>query len=230
MRFLIFLLCILATIELNAQDEKAPELSSYKEKASYTVGFDVGLNLRKQESDLDMEVVVRGILDAYKGKQHPLDQEEIRAVMTVYLKELEKKQIAKWQELGRSNLKAGEDFLKQNRSAEGVVQLESGLQYKIERKGTGETPTVKSQVKVHFRSKNLKGQELDNTYKAQKPIAFTVGGALRGWSEALQRMKVGGKWTIYIPSSLAYGPNGFQPLVGPNETLILEFELLEIVK
>jgi len=222
-------LCVFAA-NLTGQEPAEGELASFKDKSSYSVGYELGSNLASQEMDLDVKLVLRGLADAYQGKKHLLEEEDLRAVMTVYLDQLQKKQMEKWQVLSRENLKKGESFLKKNRLLEGVKELESGLQIKVEKAGDGATPKLTDRVKVHVRSTNVDGQELDNTYKAGEPVVFAAGGAMKGWVEALQRMKVGDKWTLYVPSNLGYGPDGFPPLVGPNETLIFEFELLEIVK
>ena len=218
------------TAGVSGQETSDGELASFKDKASYSVGYELGGNLAAQEMDLDVKLILRGLADAYQGKKHQLDEEDLRAVMTVYLDQLQKKQQEKWQTLSRENLKKGESFLKKNRLLEGVKELESGLQIKVLKAGDGATPKLTDRVKVHVRSTNVDGRELDNTYKVGEPVVFAVGGAMKGWVEALQRMKAGDKWTLYVPSQLSYGPEGFPPLVGPNETLIFEFELLEIVK
>ena len=129
---------------------------------------------------------------------------------------------------GEANLKAGEAFLAKNAEQEGVVVLDSGLQYKVVEAGDGATPTADDVVEVHYRGTLIDGTEFDSSYARGESITFPVGGVIAGWTEALQLMPVGSKWELYIPSDLAYGPGGTQGAIGPNQALIFEVELLGI--
>lgn len=120
-------------------------------------------------------------------------------------------------------------FLEANAEKDGVVVLPSGLQYKVLEKGKGPTPKATDRVKVHYRGTLVNGKEFDSSYKRGQPAAFAVTGVIKGWTEALQLMKVGGKWELYIPHELAYGKRGFPPTIPPDSTLIFQVELLGIV-
>ena len=126
-------------------------------------------------------------------------------------------------------LKAGEEFLAANAKKDGIKTTESGLQYKIEKEGTGAIPADTSVVRVHYKGTLIDGTEFDSSYKRGEPTEFPVNRVIKGWTEALQLMPVGSKWTLYIPSNLAYGPQGARGAIGPNETLIFEVELIDIV-
>ena len=132
-------------------------------------------------------------------------------------------------ELNEKALKAGEEFLAANAKKDGIKTTESGLQYKIEKEGTGAIPADTSVVRVHYKGTLIDGTEFDSSYKRGEPTEFPVNRVIKGWTEALQLMPVGSKWTLYIPSNLAYGPQGARGAIGPNETLIFEVELIDIV-
>lgn len=129
---------------------------------------------------------------------------------------------------GSDNAAKGEAFLAENAKKEGVNVLPSGLQYKTEREGTGASPKATDTVEVHYRGTLLDGTEFDSSYKRGKPISFPLNGVIPGWTEGLQLLKEGGKAILYIPSKLAYGPQGAGGIIGPNETLIFEVELLRV--
>ena len=125
-------------------------------------------------------------------------------------------------------IERAEKFLMENKAKEGVKTLPSGLQYKVIKDGDGKTPTLTDTVSTHYRGTLLDGSEFDSSYKRNKPAEFPVSGVIKGWTEALQLMKEGAKWTLYVPAKLAYGERGFPPVIGPNETLIFEIELLKV--
>jgi FKBP-type peptidyl-prolyl cis-trans isomerase FklB len=128
------------------------------------------------------------------------------------------------------NRQAGEAFLAQNKSQAGVMTTPSGLQYKVITEGTGPKPTLADQVKAHYAGRLVNGKEFDSSYKRGEPATFPLGGVIRGWQEGLQLMSVGSKYELYVPGDMGYGPGGFPPDIGPNEVLIFEVELLEIIK
>jgi FKBP-type peptidyl-prolyl cis-trans isomerase len=131
-------------------------------------------------------------------------------------------------ESGRKNVEKANEFLKTNKEAEGVQTTKSGLQYRVVKAGKGKTPTLTSTVKVHYEGKLLDGTVFDSSIKRNEPIEFPVNGVIAGWTEALQRMKVGDKWILFIPPGLAYGEQGSPPDIGPNELLTFEVELLDV--
>jgi FKBP-type peptidyl-prolyl cis-trans isomerase FklB len=132
------------------------------------------------------------------------------------------------QEAGAANKKEGETFLAGNKAKPGIVTLPSGLEYKIEKEGTGPKPTASDSVVCNYRGTLIDGKEFDSSYKRGQPATFPVSGVIKGWTEALQLMPVGSKWQLFVPSDLAYGDRGAGPDIGPGATLVFEVELLSI--
>lgn len=132
------------------------------------------------------------------------------------------------QSSGEKNQMQGETFLAANKTKSGVVTLPSGLQYKVITEGQGKQPTKSDTVTVNYAGTLIDGTEFDSSYKRGEPISFPVGGVIPGWTEALQLMKVGSTWELYIPAELAYGSRGAPPVIGPNQTLIFKVELLGV--
>ena len=157
-----------------------------------------------------------------------LSEEEMRTVMTAFQKEMAAKQAEMMKSQGEKNKKEGEAFLAENKKKEGVKTLASGLQYKVIKEGTGKTPKATDKVSTHYQGTLIDGTEFDSSYKRGEPATFPVNGVIPGWTEALQLMKVGSKWQLFVPSKLAYGEKGAGPIIGPNAVLIFTVELLAI--
>ena len=209
-----------------AQD--APELKTEKEKRSYALGMTVGTNLQKQSVDVDLELYIQGLKDAHSGSQTLLTEEEARVTVSELQNELRSKQSGLQAEKAEKNKNDGEAFLAENKTREGVVTLESGLQYKVLKAGDGKKPTADDTVAVHYRGTLIDGTEFDSSYKRNQSATLAVNKVIKGWSEALQLMPAGSKWQLFIPSSLAYGVRGAGSNIGPNSTLLFEVELLSI--
>ncbi|MBI4463519.1 MAG: FKBP-type peptidyl-prolyl cis-trans isomerase [Acidobacteria bacterium] len=211
-----------------AQD--APALESQKEKQSYALGMTVGTNLQKQSVEVDLDLYIQGLQAAFSGSQTLLTDEEARVAVNDLQNELKQKQNALRSEIPMKNKKDGEAFLAENKDTEGVVTLESGLQYKMLEAGYGPKPTLADTVVAHYRGTLLDGTEFDSSYKRGQPASFPVNKVIKGWSEALQLMPIGSKWQLFIPSNLAYGARGAGrgSTIGPNSTLVFEVELLSI--
>jgi FKBP-type peptidyl-prolyl cis-trans isomerase len=150
-------------------------------------------------------------------------------VYMAWQQKMRAKMAAKQKKEAAENLAAGTAFLEANKKKEGVKVLPDGLQYKIIKEGTGPTPTADDKVKTNYRGTLIDGTEFDSSYKRNRPAEFNVKGVIKGWTEALELMKVGAKWELFIPPNLAYGERG-RPGIPPNSTLIFEIELLDIVK
>ncbi|HSR63108.1 MAG TPA: FKBP-type peptidyl-prolyl cis-trans isomerase, partial [Gammaproteobacteria bacterium] len=150
--------------------------------------------------------------------------EEMKTVLSDYQNKLKQERTAR----ADDNLNSGEKFLEENGKKEDVVELDSGLQYKVIKKGTGEKPQSDSNVKVHYHGTLINGEVFDSSYERGEPVDLTVNQVIKGWQEALTKMPVGSKWKVYIPSKLAYGERGAGDVIGPNETLIFDIELLAI--
>lgn len=208
--------------------EKKIELNDQKAKVSYSIGMSLGTDFKAQGIEIDPDVMVQAIKDVSAGGKTMMTEEEVHKVITDFQKELAAKQEAKAKEGGIKNLKDGADFLAENGKKEGVVTLPSGLQYKIEKKGTGKKPGAKDTVTVHYKGTLINGTEFDSSYKRGEPVSFPVGGVIPGWTEALQLMEEGSKWQLFIPANLAYGERGAGAQIGPNSTLIFDVELLKV--
>ncbi len=205
-------------------------LKTQKDKVSYALGANLGMNLHNQSVDVDTAIVLRGLKDALAGGKLLLTDDEAKAALTQLQTDLRNKQMEKMKEAADLNKKAGTYFLEANKAKEGVVTLPSGLQYKILTAGTGPKPAATDTVSCNYRGTLLDGTEFDSSYKRGQPASFPVSGVIKGWTEALQLMPVGSKWQLFIPSDLAYGDRGADPRsgIGPGATLIFEVELLSI--
>jgi FKBP-type peptidyl-prolyl cis-trans isomerase len=208
---------------------KAVSLESEMDKVSYAIGSQIGQNFKRQGIEIKLDILVQGIKDALEGKDPALSQEEIRQVMMDFQKKLRAKMQERRTAEGAKSLAEGAAFLEANKNKEGVKALPSGLQYKVIKEGTGNIPTLNDRVKTHYRGRLIDGTEFDSSFKRGKPAEFAVRGVIKGWTEALQLMKEGTKWELYIPPDLAYGERGTRG-IPPNATLIFVIELLEVVK
>lgn len=216
-----------------AQDDEGTtkeELQTLKDKASYAIGFNIGSDVSNEDLGLNMDLVIKGIMDAAAGRDNILSTEELQGVMQAFQKELMEKEQAQREALAQKNLTDGVAYLEQNALKDGVKQLENGIQYKVITEGDGASPTKESNVKVHYKGTLPNGDEFDSSYTRGEPATFNVSGVIRGWTEILPRMKVGAKWQVVIPSGLAYGPQGIGQDIGPNQVLVFEIELLEILE
>jgi len=216
-------------IVVQATAEKTEILKTETEKVSYIIGTQIARNFKAQNVEVDLDKLMMGLKDALNGDKLVMSQDEMTKVYTAWQQKMRAKIAAKKKKEAAENLAAGTAFLEANKAKEGVKVLPSGLQYKVIREGTGNTPTADDKVKTHYRGTLIDGTEFDSSYSRNKPAEFPVKGVIKGWTEALQHMKEGAKWELYIPANLAYGERG-RPNIPPNSTLIFEIELLEIVK
>jgi FKBP-type peptidyl-prolyl cis-trans isomerase FklB len=204
--------------------EKAPPLNDAKDKASYSIGLNIGQNLKRQGVELNPDAMVAGLKDGLGGMKPALTEDQIKEAMTSLEKDMEQKQEA----AAQKNVAAGEKFLAENKTKPGVKTTASGLQYKVEKEGKGAQPKATDTVSVNYRGTLIDGTEFDSSYKRGQPATFPVGGVIKGWTEALQLMKVGSKYQLFIPASLGYGARGAGRDIAPNSTLIFDVELLEV--
>lgn len=204
-----------------------PDLKDAKQRLSYSIGADIGGNFKRQEIEVDPKVLAIGLADALAGKT-ALTEAEIRETLTKFQTEMRGKMEAKRKTDGEKNLKDGEAFLAANAKKEGVKTLPSGLQYKVLKSGSGKTPKATDTVKTHYHGTLIDGTVFDSSVERGEPVEFPVNGVIPGWTEALQLMKEGDKWQLFVPAKLAYGERGAGGKIGPNSTLIFEVELLSI--
>ncbi len=206
------------------------KLDTEMNKASYTIGTQMGSQIAPIKEMIDQDALILGLQDSIAGKEPQLSREDMQTTMQAFQKNMMEKQQAKHQELSSKNAAEGEKFLADNKSKDGVKTTESGLQYIIIEAGSGDTPAATDTVVTHYTGTLLDGKVFDSSYKRNSPATFPVNGVIKGWTEALQMMKVGAKWKLFIPSELAYGERGAGADIGPNQVLIFEIELLEIKK
>lgn len=199
------------------------ELKTDPEKNGYSLGYDIGRSLKRKLVEVDAGAAGRGLQDALGGAEPALPEQEIQQRFDGLRQESARK-------IPEKNLKDGEAFLARNKGAKGVKTTASGLQYKIITAGKGKRPGADDTVTVNYRGTLIDGTEFDSSYKRGQPATFPVKGVIPGWTEALQLMKEGSKWMLYVPSNLAYAERGAGPMIGPNSALVFEVELLSINK
>jgi FKBP-type peptidyl-prolyl cis-trans isomerase FklB len=216
--------CI-ASIAL-AQDKA--QLKDQKDKASYSIGYDIGETFKKQNIDLNPDALFGGLKDALAGKEASMNKEERDKTLQAFQKEMMEKQIAASKEAASKNTAEGEKFLAENKKKTDVKTTASGLQYKVIKEGSGPSPKETDTVVVNYKGTLIDGTEFDSSYKRNEPATFQVNRVIKGWIEGLQLMKPGAKYQLFIPSSLAYGERGAGQLIGPNATLIFDVELMSI--
>ena len=224
-----------ATLDSTSKDVGAPAttakglaLPSTADKVDYTLARNLVMNLKEQGVEINQAALLRGIEDAVSGATPLCTDEEGRAAMAELRTELMNAQKAKDTAEAESNKKAGDAFLAENKTKEGVVALPSGVQYKVLKEGTGKTPTAESTVVTQYRGTLIDGTEFDSSYSRNQPATFRVNEVIKGWTEVLQLMKEGAQWQVVIPAELAYGPQRRGPKIAPNSTLIFDLELLEV--
>ena len=219
-------------------DEPVGPLKNLKDKVSYAIGLNIGRNMLRDGVDIDADLLATGIKAAMTEKDNKplLSEEQIREVIVAFQAEMEKKAVAmaakqaeERKVAAEKNKKDGDAFLEANAKKEGIKTTKSGLQYEVITQGTGATPKATDTVRTHYKGTLLDGTEFDSSYKRQVPATFEVGGVIEGWTEALQLMKVGSKYRLFVPSDLAYGERGTRDgTIGPNSVLVFEVELLGI--
>ncbi len=204
------------------QDKPFP-LKDLKDKASYSIGVDIGMNFKKQNMDLNADALAAGAKDALNGKPQ-VNPNEIREIMAQWQKEFGEKQKV----MATKNQADGEKYLAENKKKEGVKTTASGLQYKSLKEGAGPQPKASDTVTVNYRGTLIDGTEFDSSYKRGEPATFPLNGVIKGWTEGLQLMKKGSKFQFVIPPSLAYGERAVGADIGPNSTLVFDVELLDV--
>lgn len=229
MRFLVTMVLSMTLAASTVLAAEAPELKSQKDKVSYAIGMNIASGLKADKIDVDPDILNKAIKDVLTGGKTLLTEQEIGTILTAFQKEMQEKQQEGMKAQGDKNKKDGDAFLAENKKKEGVKTLPSGLQYKVVGEGKGNTPKATDTVTVQYSGTLIDGTEFDSSYKRGQPATFPVNGVIKGWTEALQLMKEGAKWKLFIPSSLAYGEAGTPGgPIGPNATLIFDVELVSI--
>lgn len=224
---LTILTILLLAIGCTAAD-KTPKLDTLMDKVSYSIGLNIGKDFKAQDIEVDPDLLARGIKDALSDAEPLLTDAEIEEAIGAFQQERMAEAEAMAKELGEKNRKEGDAFLQENAKKEGIVTLPSGLQYQVIEEGSGKSPEPGDQVTVHYRGTLVDGTVFDSSYDRGEPVTFPVEGVIPGWTEALQLMKEGAKWKLFIPPSLGYGEQGAGQAIGPNATLIFDVELIAV--
>ncbi len=209
--------------------DKRLDLKDQKDRESYSLGYQSGENIKNQKLEINLEAYIEGIRSSLGGKEPLMKPDEIQSTLTSYRQKLMAAQEKALKEAAAKNLAEGKAFLTENGKKEGVKTLPSGLQYMVLAEGSGRTPKKTETVTVNYRGSLINGTEIYSTHARQKPETFRVDSVIPGWAEALQLMKKGAKWQLFLPPALAYGERG-QPAarIPPNSALILEVEIISI--
>jgi len=223
MRLLIIPIAVLSLASLSFGQDKS-QLKDLKDKVSYSIGLNVGANFKKQGQELNPDALLAGVKDALSGKTPALNENELKETMEAWSKQMEDKQKV----VGEKNAADATKFLAENKKKDGVKTTASGLQYKVMKEGAGAQPKETDTVTVNYRGTLINGTEFDSSYKRGQPATFPVNGVIKGWTEALQLMKTGSKYQLFIPADLAYGARAVGPDITPNSALIFEVEVLEV--
>lgn len=201
------------------------------DRISYALGLSMGNNFRSSGIDkIDVADFAAGVAAVFSGEKPRMSYDEAKEEIRTYFQAMEERQQAAAAEMAKVNSAAGEAFLKDNGARPQVNTTASGLQYEVLQEGTGAQPAAGDQVTVHYTGKLIDGTVFDSSVERGEPATFGVTQVIPGWVEALQLMKEGAKWRLFIPSALAYGPNGAGGVIGPNATLIFDVELIKVIK
>lgn len=226
---LMFVLMACQPPSSETAEQAAATLDTDEQKISYIMGMNVGGQMKSDGFEFNKAAFMSGFDNAFSDAEPALNEEEVAAVVQRFQEKQMAEQQAAMGEVAEKNLKEGLAFLEENLSQEGIVRLESGLQYRVLTPGTGGSPEAEQRVEVHYRGTLLDGTEFDSSYARGNPEQFGVNQVIPGWVEALQLMKEGGKWELFIPPELAYGVGGTGGVIGPNQVLKFEVELLKIL-
>jgi len=224
-----FVLALIILIALMAGPAMAQDVTSEKGKLSYAIGWDIGGDIKRRGAEFDVETIITAIRDSVAESDPKVPAEEMVALLTELQQKVRKEQAEAFQKLAEENKVKSEEFLAANISKNGIVALPSGVQYRIIEEGDGARPNMDSTVKVHYRGSKINGHEFDSSFARGVPEEFTVNTVLKGWQEVLPLMKTGSTWQIFVPPELAFAARG-NPPVGPNEALVFDLKLVEIIE
>lgn len=215
---------ILLVAFVSGCNKKNPDIKTDEQKASYAIGQQIANEIKSQNVKIDVDVLSASIEDSLKGNKPRLTQQEMNEAM----QKLQQSIMAKQQAAAQESKAKSDAFLAENKAKPNIKTTASGLQYEVLTEGKGKSPKETDVVKVHYKGTLVDGTQFDSSYDRGQPAEFPLNGVIRGWTEGLQLMKVGGKSRLFVPSELAYGPQG-RPGIPPNSTLIFEVELIDIV-
>ena len=222
-RFALIILIMLVSGSVLAQD-----VTSEKGQLSYAVGWDIGADIKRRSTEFDVEALIAAIRDVVADSEPQVELEKMRTLLTALQEKVRAEQVEQFRVLSEENQAKSEEFLTANKTKTGIVELPSGVQYRIIEEGSGARPGLESKVSVHYRGSKLDGREFDSSFARGTPEEFTVNAVLKGWQEVLPLMKQGSTWQIFVPPEMAFGARG-NPPVGPNEALMFDLKLVELL-
>ena len=221
LRLSLALAALLATGTVSAQDT-----STEKGKLSYSIGYQIGKDFTERKMDVDINTVVRAMQDAYAKRSPTVPEATMLDTLTKFQQMMAEAK-TEYDKVAGDNKRKSDQFMAQNKTKKGIVSLPSGVQYRVIEDGTGKQVTATSEVTVHYRGSLADGLEFDSSFARGEPIKFKVNEVIKGWQEALPRMKVGDHWQIFVPADLAYGDRGQAPRIGPNEALVFDIKVID---
>lgn len=213
-----------------AEPKSNPVPESKVDKLSYAIGVNFARQFQSQKIEINPEMLYSAVKSIVSGANPLMSDEQVMNTLQEFEKEMQEKMKGEMKKAAQDNIDKGKAWLAENKKKKGVTELPSGLQYEVIKNGSGESPKIDSKVTTHYSGTLIDGTEFDSSIKRGEPATFPVNGVIKGWTEALQLMKPGAKWKLYIPSDLAYGDAGQPPSIGPGETLIFEVELISVQK
>lgn len=210
---------------------KIPGLEGEKAQAGYVIGLDIAKSLEPAKGEYDVDAMIKGLKAGVAGEKALVDDKQAQTIREAFGQKIQAKRIAEMMAKAKKNTEAGAKFLAENGKKEGVKTTASGLQYQVITEGTGAKPKASDVVKVHYKGTLLDGKTFDSSYDRGEPVVFPLQGVVPGWQEGLQLMTVGSKYKFWIPAKLGYGEAGTPGgPIGPNETLVFEVELQDVVQ
>ncbi len=219
-------IALIAACSVCAAGEK-PELADENDRINYSLGYQIGGDMKRQQVEVNGDILLRGIADAMTDAEPLLDQGEMNKTLIELKRKVLALQAQERAAAQQMNQQAGEEFLAANAKRDDVVSLPSGLQYRVLEPGSGKKPAATDTVTVNYRGTLIDGTEFDSSYSRNKPATFRADRVIEGWREALQLMQEGAKWELFIPARLAYGERGAGK-ISPNSTLIFEVQLIKV--
>lgn len=206
----------------------AQDLESEEGKLGYSIGYEFGNELRSYDIDINLESVFEAVRDSYNQQDPQVEMEEMRQLMMALQEKIRQERMEQFQQLAEENQAKAEEFLAENRDRNGIVVLPSGVQYRVIEEGEGERPSTDDVVTVHYRGSKINGREFDSSFRRGTPAVFQVNSVIEGWQEVLPLMREGDTWQVFLPPELAFGVRGDPPIIGPNEALKFDIQLVQI--
>lgn len=208
----------------------AAEVAPDRKQVSYAIGYRIGSEFADGRPDVDLPTVIKAIRDAHAGHAPTVPFPVMEQQLEALGRQVHRQALEKFQRMAKENAAKSREFMRRNADRPGVVTLPSGVQYRVLAKGDGPSPDTDSTVKINYRGSLINGMEFDSSWAHGKPVTYAVRNMLPGWRDVLPRMHVGARWKVFIPPDQAYGERGQLPRIGPNEALVFDIQLLDVLQ